>query len=97
MMQHLLATWQNIGIGVGLIFMALVVMQKGFERCATPPDTGPRDYRLHMDRERELPTIGKDVTPREYDPVAREQLKRLQDRRRKAVPDNGQRRRKTDQ
>lgn len=93
MMQHLLATWQSIGIGAGLLFGILVVMQKSFDRCITPPDTGPRDYRLHLDRqERPAP---KDLT--DYDAVAREQLRRLYERRRRVALDNGMRRRKGDQ
>lgn len=95
MTYNVLAAWQNIGIGAGLIFMALVLMQRAFDRCATPLDNGPRDYRLPMDRTRELPAP-KDLTAREYDPVAREQLKRVQDRRRKVNPDNGLRRRMSD-
>jgi hypothetical protein len=94
MMHNVLAAWQNISIGVGLIFIALVVMQKAFDRCATPLDTGPHDYRLHMDRKRELPTIAKDTTA--YDAVAIEQLRRAHERRRKINPDNGLRRRKSD-
>jgi hypothetical protein len=98
MMHALLQTWQNIAIGGGLIFAALVVMQKAFDRCTTPLDTGPHDYRLPMDRTRERErkdTIGKDVT--DYDAVAVQQLKRLHDRRRGPNSDNGFRRRKSDQ
>lgn len=93
MMHHVLAAWQNIGIGAGLVFGILVVMQKAFDRCATLPDTGPRDYRLPMDRRRDL-SAPKDLT--DYDAIAREQLRRLHDRRRRLNVDNGQRRRGTD-
>lgn len=97
MTQHLLATWQNIGIGAGLLFAILVVMQRAFDRYANVPPGRIVDFRPQMDRQREREhkdTIGKDVTP--YDAVAREHLKRLDERRRMTSVDNGMRRRRTD-
>lgn len=67
------------------------------ERGQTPFDPLDKitDWRLPLDRGRDRQsreTIGK-VT---YDPIADAQLKRLQERRRKVVPNSGQRRRRTD-
>lgn len=80
-----------------LLLACLRLFERALNRSIIPFD--PRDrieHRLHMDR-KPRETIAKDVTPpREYDPVAREQLKRVQDRRRKPNVDNGQRRRADD-
>jgi hypothetical protein len=84
-----------------LAFIGFLVLLRLFERAmnksVTPFDPFDRiDHRLHLDR-KPRETIAKDVTPpREYDPVAREQLKRLHDRRRRPNVDTGQRRRASD-
>lgn len=62
--MHVLAAWQNIGIGAGLIFAALVLMQKAFDRCATPLDTGPINVTRHYDREPRDKTVPKSPTTR---------------------------------
>jgi hypothetical protein len=81
-----------------ILFLAcLRLFERALNRSIIPFD--PRnqiDHRLHMDRRpRELP-VPKDLTTREYDPVAREQLKRVHDRRRKPNIDTGLRRRRDD-
>jgi hypothetical protein len=97
MMQHLLVTWQDIGIGAGMLFAILVVMQRAFDSYANVSPGQIADFRPQMDRTRERErkdTIGKDVTG--YDAVAVQQLKRLDERRRKINLDSGRRRRATD-
>lgn len=80
-----------------LAFIVFLVLLRLFERAMNrsiiPFDPFDRimDYRRHFDRTpRE--TVGK-VT---YDPLADEQLRRLNERRRKPNIDTGQRRRRTD-
>jgi hypothetical protein len=94
MMQHLLATWQNLGIGAGMLFAILVVMQRAFDRYAGISPISKLDFTRHYDRKpRELPAP-KDLTT--YDPVAQVQLRKIEERRRRQVPDSGHRRRRTD-
>ena len=83
-----------------LAFIVLLVLLRLFERAmeksVTPFDPFDRimDYRRHFDR-KPRETVGKDVTI--YDAIAREQVKRLHDRRRRPNVDNGLRRRMGDQ
>jgi hypothetical protein len=85
-----------------LAFIGFLVLLRLFERAmeksVTPFDPFDRitDYRRHMDRERDRNPPPKDLTGRDYDPVAVEHLRRLHERRRRIVPDNGMRRRKDD-
>lgn len=92
-MHNILAVWQNIGVGVGLIFIALVVMQKAFDQYAGTHHIGPINFTRHFDRQqRDNKTVPK-VT---YDPIADATLHKLQERRRSSNVDNGQRRRRDD-
>ena len=86
-----------------LAFIGFLVLlrlfERAMERSVTPFDPFDRitDFRRHMDRERDRTNPPpKDLTGRDYDPVAIEQLRRLHDRRRRVVPDTGERRRKGD-
>lgn len=76
----------------------LRLFERAMEKSVAPFDPFDKitDYRRHFDRQPRDETIAKDITPREYDPVAREQLRRSQERRRLSNPDTGQRRRRTD-
>lgn len=80
-----------------LILACLRLFERAMNRSIIPFD--PRDrieHRLHFDRRpRELPAP-KDLTTRDYDPIADAQLKRMHDRRRKPNLDSGLRRRKDD-
>lgn len=80
-----------------LFLVMLRLLERALERSRTPFDPNDRitDHRRHYDRQpRE--TIGKDITSRDYDPVAKEQIERLHKNRRKANVDNGLRRRRDD-
>lgn len=85
----------------GMFFLILFLgclrlFERAMNRSMIPFDPRNRiDYRLLMDRKRELPAP-KDLTTRNYDPIADAQLKRMHDRRRKLNPDSGLRRRKSD-
>lgn len=83
---------------IGLL-VVLRLMEREFGKYETPFDPSDRkmDLRLPMDRGRDNRPSSKDLTPRDYDPIAREQIRRLHDRRRQKNPDNGLRRRKSDQ
>jgi hypothetical protein len=86
-----------------LAFIGFLVLlrlfERAMERSVTPFDPFDRitDFRRHMDRERDRTNPpGKDLTGGSYDKVALEQLRRVHERRRRIVPDTGQRRRKDD-
>ena len=86
-----------------LVFIGFVVLLRLFERAVnktvTPfdPFDGITDGRVPMDRTRDRNNPPpKDLTGGNYDAVAIEQLRRTHERRRRAVPDNGMRRRKDD-
>ena len=73
-------------------FITLVLLrwfEMHMERGRVPfdPNDHHRDYSRHLDRKPRDKTVPK-VT---YDPIADAQLKRLQDRRRKIIPDSGER------
>jgi hypothetical protein len=93
----------SAGTALQLAFIGFLVLlrlfERALERSRTPLDPFDKitDWRLPMDRGRDRrDVIGKDLTSRDYDPVADEQLRRLQDRRRKIKPDSGERRRRSD-
>ena len=91
--------WTYAPLAFILLLTALRLMERAFERSIHPFDPLDKitDWRLPLDRGRDRRgTIGKDVTPRDYDPIAREQIKRLHERRRKPNADNGVRRRRSD-
>jgi len=77
-----------------ILLTALRLMERAFDRSRPPFDPFDRitDYRRHFDRQPRDEAVGK-VT---YDPIADEQVRRVQDRRRKPNIDNGMRRRKED-
>lgn len=81
-----------------VLLVALRLMERAFDKSITPFDPFHKivDWRRHFDRKRDADK-GKDFTGRSYDAVAERQLRRLDERRRKAVPDNGLRRRSGDQ
>jgi hypothetical protein len=87
------------GSWLELAFIGLLVLLRLYERAMeqgrTPFNPFDRnvDYRLPMDRDRDR-AKPKDLT--EYDHLAQQQLRRLEERRRRANADSGLRRRKSD-
>ena len=91
----------STGAALQLAFIFFLVMlrlfERAMERSIRPFDPLDRitDWRLPMDRTRDR-TAPKDLTQRDYDPIAQERLRKVLERRRQKLPDTGQRRRKSD-
>lgn len=74
-----------------IMSIVMALFARAMEDTRRPLDRN-LDLRLPMDKRRD-----QGIPPKaHYDALAEEQLRRLNEKRRKVTPDNGQRRRRTD-